>query len=497
MNSKYPLIAAAVAAALSLSSLVHAQPVLSQAENPTYSLVIAGSSAAKSSIAAAIGNDLCTNSSLMTTFSSTGASTNFFAYSCIPPNTTAANSELGSLINGSNVFTIYYRDEGGSVTGALPLASTVATTSNPDGTQGLQQLLRLDLATCTGAAPTYSCAITCTNGTNPAAPVCGVNDSWAGATVSDHVQMGVTDVEPAQLIGLDYPSDYVSNNFGSATASQLATLSHKTFVDQVFGVFINTEGTSITSTDLSTEAYANILLGANPSTPGFTDWSEVPDAETGAPMASSPQAIVRIDREPGSGTRTSANIFFLDYPCSSSSGIVDSVNATTGAAEVDNYSTGNELTAAEGTPGAVAYASIDNWYSSLSSPSSAQTLYTNMALATLNGVFPSNKAAAAGAYDYWFEATTVENPDATIVPAATTGKIISWIQNDMPQIGSVPDAADIDAIPGKGATPNVAKVPLVTNGQTTVTKEAYINPYTRNGGSCNVPSEAVQNGPPA
>ncbi len=483
MNSKYPLIAAAVSAALAISSLAHAQPPsLTAAENPAYSLVIAGSSAAKSSISAAIGNDLCGGSTNMTTFSSTGASTNFFAYSCVP-STNSANSVLGSLVNGTNVFTIYYRDEGGSVTGALPLASTIDTASNPSGVQGLQQLLRLNLASCTGSAPTYSCAITCSNPTSsPAASVCGTVDSWAGATVSDHVQLGVTDVEPAQLVGDDYPSKYVAANFGSATAAQLAGLSDQTFVDQVFGVFINTEGTSITSTNLSKETYANILLGANPGVIGYTDWSQVPDALTGAPMASSTQKIIRIDREPGSGTRTSANLYFLSYPCvGGAAGIVDSKS------EVDNYSTSNELSAVEATPGAVAYASIDNWYGGLNS-SGVQTEYTNLALATINGVFPSNQAAAGGAYDYWFEATTVSNPSSTVV-STTTASIISWIQQDMPQIGSVPDAADILAIPGIGATPNVATVPLTNNGQTG-TKEAYINPYTRGGHSCNVPAES-------
>jgi hypothetical protein len=477
MNPKYPLIAAAVAAALSVSSIVHAAaPSLAQAESPNYSLIISGSSAAKNSIAAAIENDLCGGLANTSTFTSTGASTNFFAYSCIPT-TNSTNSQLGSIVNGSNIFTIYYRDEGGSVTGALPIASSPQV-----------PILRLSLAGCAGGAyPTYTCAITCAAaGTNPPAPVCGPNDSWAGATVSDHVQMGVTDVEPKQLTNADYPSGYNSANFGSASASQMAGLTKKVFVDQVFGLFINTSGGAITSVNLSKESYAAILLGANPSTVGYTDWTKVPDALTGKPMASAPQTITRIDREPGSGTRTSANIYFLGYQCGSSNSIQDY------SSEVDNYSTGDELNAAEATAGAIAYASIDNWYSNLSNGTGAQTKYTNLALATINGVTPSNLAAASGAYDYWFEATTVANPSAYITTGSAAGSTsaeVSWIQNDMPQLGSVPQVSDILAIPGAGATPNKATVPLTSLASGT--KEVYINPFTRNGSSCSVPTETT------
>jgi hypothetical protein len=469
MRPNYPLIATAVA--MAMSSLAHAgvapAPVLSVAENPQVSLVISGSSAAKNSIAAAIENDLCGGTNF-TTFTSTGASGNFFAYSCIPtPNST--NSQLGSLVNSSNVFTIYYRDEGGSVTGALPIAA-----SN-------HSLLRLSLAGCTGgAAPAYTCPTTCAAaGTNPPSPVCGPNDSWAGATVSDHTQLGVTDVEPKQLTGSDYPSGYNPANFGSASSSAMAGLTKKPFVDQVFGIFINTSGGAITSVNLSRESYANILLGANPSTLGYTDWASVPDALTGKPMASASEKIVRIDREPGSGTRTSANIYFLGYQCAGSAAIADY------SGEVDNYSTGDELNAAEATPGAVAYASIDNWYGNLNS-SSVQTKYTNLALATINGVTPSNLAAASGAYDYWFEATTVPNTAAYV---ANTSTVVSWIQNDMPQLNSAPAVSDILAIPGLGAVANAATVPLTNNGQGG-TKEIYVNPYTRSGNSCNTPSES-------
>ena len=70
-------------------------------------------------------------------------------------------------------------------------------------------------------------------------------------TVVQHVlsrlrDIGITDVEPSQLVGANYPSIYSTTVFGSATAAQLAALAtsgkQKPLVDQVFGLFVQTSG---------------------------------------------------------------------------------------------------------------------------------------------------------------------------------------------------------------------------------------------------------------
>jgi hypothetical protein len=452
------LIGAAVTAAIMASSAQAAVPTPAAAAGSSYTLVIAGSSAAQSSVANAIENDLCGgagNTLLVESNAPSNANKNFYAYSCNTA-TAIAGVSPGTLV------TFYYRSEGGSVVGALPIATG-------------KQVLRLNLndASCTaatvattaGAAVLGSCTVTGVTSTN------GPNDSWSGAVVEDFVQLGVTDVEPAQFgNSADYPSNYNPSVFGTASPAQLAGLSKSRALQQVFGLAVNTSGLALntaangTGVHLSRESVANILSQS------YTDWSTVPDALTGAPITTSPAPITRIDREPGSGTRTATNIYFFGYGCGSSTAITNYKN------EALNYATGDELNAANAQPGAIAYASIDN----LLLPKN--TSYTNLVLATLNGVTASTLTAASGAYDFWYEATLVPNAGAT---TGNSASLSTWLQGDVQKFTTAPVAADINAIPNLNG--NVGTVPLTSRSSGTTT--IYINPYTRLGNSCNVPSE--------
>src|SRR5215469_13114010 len=117
MANRYPLIAAAVAAAVgSLSSWQAGAngsfPPLTgtpSASNPQASLVIAGSSAAAPSIQNAIQVDFCGGSGttpgangFVLDSSSVGGSKNFLAWSCF------AAHAIGTVASGS-LITIYYR----------------------------------------------------------------------------------------------------------------------------------------------------------------------------------------------------------------------------------------------------------------------------------------------------------------------------------------------------------------------------------------------------
>ncbi len=456
MSSKYPAIAAAVAAALAAGYANAAVPTLSQAASPAASLVIAGSSAAQSSIANAVETDLCGGASNTLVITSTGDK-NFNVYSCFT-SVDANGVSAGSLV------TIYYRSEGGSVVGALPMIQ------NP-GTGQYPQINRINLSACTSSGTVVTCDITGTTSAN------GPNDSWTGAVVKDYVQLGVTDVEPGQLTNLDYPSNYSTSIFGQQAynEAQLPNLTAIPAVQQVFGMGVNTTGLTLNPANngqinLSVESVANILQGF------YTDWSKVPDALTGNPISTTTATITRVDREPGSGTRTSANIFFLAYQCGTTNGI------TNNSGEQLNYSTGDELNQANSTSGSIAYASIDN----LLPPKN--TSYTNLVLATINGVTPSTLAAAAGQYGYWFEATLVPNPSLS---SGSSYDLQQYLINNVPTLALAPIAADINTIPGAGAN-GVGTVPLTSRSGTisgTTTGTIYLNPYTRAGNSCNVPSE--------
>ena len=451
MSHKYPLIAAAVAAAFA-SSYADAVPTLAQAAAPAASLVIAGSSAAQSGMFSAIETDLCGGASNALVVKSAGGSGNFLAVSCALANTLTGNPG----ITAGSIVTVYYRTEGGSVVGALPIVSG-------------KQIKRLNLldSSCVQSGTAATCSVNGTTSTS------GTVDSWTGAVTEDTVQLGVTDVEPAQLTNLDYPSNYSASVFGSASAAQLATLTQgaaKLF-QQVFGLAVNTSSGSglPASINLSKEAAANILLG------NYTDWSQVAGSN-GNGIAASTSHITRIDREPGSGTRTATNIYFLGYQCGSTNGIQNI------SGEQLNFSTADELTQANGIPGAIAYTSIDQ----ILNPANG-TKWSNLALVSINGTAPSTLAAAAGLYDFWFEATLV--PNSAVGTNTASGNLITYIETNIPTLAKAPASPDINVIPNVAG--NTATVPLAINATANAgtTKAVYVNPYTRLGNSCFAPSE--------
>jgi periplasmic binding family protein len=440
ISQKYPLIAAAVAATLAVGVANAAVPTLGAAAAPVASLVIAGSSAAESSVQAAVGADICGGAANMLTMKSAGGSGNFFAFSCTP----------SPAISGvpAGVVTIYYRTEGGSVVGALPVVSEAKI-----------KRLNLSDASCTASGTSGTCSITGLTAT------AGTQDSWGGAAVADFVQLGVTDVEPGQLGNPgDFPSAYNPAVFGTATAKQLAGLPTSRIFQQVFGIVVNTTGGAFTAggVNLSKESVQNILLR------NYTDWHNVPNATTGQPLTSASQTITPIDREQGSGTRTATNIFFLNYGCGGSTAI-DSTGETL------NFSTTDELNAAENTAGAIAYTSIDQILK-------APTAFPNLVLASINGVSPTNLAAATGAYDYWYEATFVTN---TAQLTGASLQIATVLENKLPVLANAPGTPDVNVIPNfKGNNP---AVPIPSTG--TGTTQIYINPFTRGGNSCSIPAE--------
>ncbi len=321
-NTKIAAAVAAVLASAASGAALAAPPTLAQAQNPSTVLYIAGSSAAKNAILAALEVDVCGAASNSLIFSST-TNTNFFAVSCAP----AASTGITGA-NGTNVFTMYYRAEGGSVVGALPIAS---------GSPIAQ--LNLSAASCSGNQ--------CTVAVSGNSAANGFNDTF-GNTTRRPVQLGVTDVEPTAFVGDNYPTQYSPAVYGTANAASLAGLTATPVFQQVFGIFVNTTGLNA-PISLSKEAVAGLLNG------NITDWSNVEDAATHARVASSTVPVKIINREAGSGSRTAASIYFLDDECNpNNTGVADNPSDT------NYFSTGNVLSAAGTTKGAITYASVDN-----------------------------------------------------------------------------------------------------------------------------------------
>jgi ABC-type phosphate transport system substrate-binding protein len=206
--------------------------------------------------------------------------------------------------------------------------------------------------------------------------------------------------------------------------------------------------------NLSREAGAMIFSG------NYTDWSEIANA-TGGAVSSVAAPITVVSREAGSGTRTGASLYFLGQNC-----VKTPLTYVDNFPTLDGYATGDVLATANTTPGAVTYASIDN--------SAA-----NLTKVQLSGVTPTNVAAAAGQYDWWYEAYTQR---AASIASPGGLALYNWLKSgELSNLATAPQKIDVLAIPnlnGNGA----GTVPLSASGV------IYLNPYTRPGGNCTIPT---------
>ena len=420
-------IAYAVALALGGVAAAQAQPTVAQCKSPNNVLYVAGSSAAQGGFGNALVTDAFGGSAL--TFSASNG--NFKAYCGISANASVAPT--------GNVVVVHYRAEGGSVVGALPIVSG----------KGIKFL---DLTN--SAVTSTSVTTTGTSGT------VGTTDGWGGPLTQHTVEVGVTDVEPGQFVGKNYPSNYSVGVFGSASPAQLAGVTKTVLFDQVFGLFVNTSGFNGGGTGqavtLGKSAVANILNGL------YTDWSQVPNSTNPAApsvVSSTAAPISLINREAGSGTRTGASVYFLDYNCSQTSSAIGE-DSSFG----DGYQTADVLTTAETVPGAITYASIDN----AGKP--------NLTTVSLNGVAPSNFAPVSGQYDWWYEAQLIKG---SINSTGTS--IYNFLTTELSNVNTAPHQSDILAVP----TALVIGNPTANNHEPGPV--IYTNPYTRNSNSCSYP----------
>jgi hypothetical protein len=331
------------------------------------------------------------------------------------------------------------------------------------------QINQLSLAGASGAAGSYTVAVNGSSASN------GIDDSFASGVFKAPVQMGITDVEPGALVGANYPSAYKSSVYGHASATQLSGLTQTPIFDQVFGVFVNTnssafssaekagQGTTTASLDLGRDTIGAILQG------NIVNWNDAPDT-SGNTVTSASLGITIVNREQGSGSRTATDLFFTGDHCTTvaQTAIQESTGGT-----ADYFSTGNVLAAANTIPGAITYASIDN---------AGSSSYPNMTLVAVNGVQPTNLAAASGTYGAWYEATVTTGSNYGSL-SADQQSLISGLITAFQTQATLPGAADILANPNY----NTPSYPVSGTGVTISGHTVYINPDSRLGNSCNDP----------
>lgn len=447
MNRNFK-IAAAIVAALSGSAAFAQAPSIAtiNATPATNTINIMGSSAIKAALTNAIKNNFCgSQGANATVITSNGTNSNFLGIACTP---TAAVSFSGN-------YNVWIRYEGGSVSGYLPMVNT----NNP-------------LNEISGAALTAN-PITI----NGASTGNGVDDSFTvsagGALTRVIPDLGIGDVEPAALIGSNYPSAYSTTVFGANNAAGLYALGSSGLVDEVYAVYVNENSSVFSETPLSLNTeMVNAIL-----THKIKNWSLVTDVN-GNKVAGS-LAITIVNRETGSGSRAATDILVVGDGCGSA-GISNSIFETAGP---DYFSTGDVLSAASTLPGSITYATIDN-------------SKTNMYQVALNGVTPSNLAAAQGTYPFWVEAQYINNAANTGADATAINSIVASLQTE----GTTASLQDVNAIPAiSGAAGGTLNTPVHAVAATSGTVptgggngvSVYINPFTRHGHTCSAPVDVA------
>jgi hypothetical protein len=492
-------IDAAVGAALGLGALIaaplaHAQ-TLSVATCAGYEstagtpkLYMGGSSAAQTGFFTNLATNVYggfANMLLLNGTNSTGNSvTNFQAYCGSAISGNPLNLPVGPAL-------IYYRAEGGSVTGALPIA---AGSNPPTNTVGVGTTYKLQELSIQGVNTNSLCgAITAATGTAPNEVTCsiagtsssnGTNDSFGPTGLqSTYIDIGITDVEPGLLgqisstVAGNYPTAYSTTVYGSVTATQLSGLTAIRAFSQTFGFFINnTTFTGGAALDFSADTYRNIWKK------GYTNWENVPTSQ-GVPASTSSVPIILINRENGSGSKSATQAFLYNYPCNTTNSLAKTTSPNT-----DGWATKEVLVTVGANPGAITYASIDN-------AGKVSTAF----LANMNGLAPTNLLTSTGAWPFWVESFYVENSNAASMnsgngqdgngtAATVQAAIFSSYELNVPA-SNVPHNAQIGVIPGTGG--GSAGTIASSDGSVTASgtvggngKTIYVNAMTRNGNTC-------------
>ena len=451
MNFK---ITAAVAAALACSAPAFALD-LTNTINSTVQLTASGASASRDAFLVMMANTVCQAGTFDMYRASPTVGQDFRAYSCRIVNDATA---FGAAAN--QTATVFYRSEGGSAFGAVPVATGV-------------QVLRLNVdtsctATATLSVPGVPVAVAVHDCALPALDYQLATDTSASADqnlVKRSVDLSVSDLEPKFFAGANYPSSGVFAGVPAGSRQGLLNALNpaaQVGFGQVFGVLVNNVATGAagngsaaataspfngqTNPVLSREAITGIFNGT------YRNWNQVPTV-TGGRVSASSLTIRVCRREPGSGTQVSANQYFLGTtqcapPTPLGSFVTDNGDAddiTNGATAyiadtngVIERGTGGDLNACVGGLAGGIGISVAN-----AAPA-------NTTFVAINNSVPSRNSAAVGQYDYWYEQTF------TIRPSLGAGQVADLAQgliNESKNSASAPNVASVISLPNENNDP--------------------------------------------
>jgi ABC-type phosphate transport system substrate-binding protein len=426
MKKQLCAIAAAVAATLGASSAFAITPL-----GPfTVTLTVSGSSAfqaAFESELSRVGSSICANGTVAVpalSYNKFQSSTNDFrAYTC-----NLAGGVLSA--GGGEPAAIYYRGEGGSVTGLRPLLA------------GGPQIKRLLLSNCpvpaSGSTTTNTCTIS---------GYVSSSDAVTSGLENAVSELGFADEEPAVFTGENYPTAATFAFLQPAlTATERTTLNGAavSVVAQAFGIYVNTTDADLSAvTSLSRNTLGNIFKGT------YSDWNTVPNDATGQPVTNGSLPIRLCRREAGSGTQTATSIFF-----NATSGFASEANpqalavTSGGGGVVENTSSGSMRTCINGNTGAIGFISSE---ADVTGRHQIQIDGKGTSIAETGNNLGT--AIATGDYDFWYEMVAIKRPGLGGAANTLASKLISVSQLQ----ASGPTTANIAFLSG----PNAAAYPLV------------------------------------
>jgi len=387
MKKQLSMLAATVAATLGASSAFAISPL-----GPfNVTLTVSGSSAfqlAFESELSSTTSSICNNTAGLTYNKFQSNTNDFRAYTC--------TLKAGVVsVGGGEAAAIYYRGEGGSVTGLKPTLTT-----GP-------QIKRLLLSNCPvpagGSTTTNTCTITGYN---------AVTDAVTSGLENAATELGFSDEEPAVFTGENYPTAATFSFLQPAmTSTERNTLNGAAspVIGQAFGVYVNSGAALTGLTSLSKNTLANIFKGT------YDDWQFVPNDATGTPVSASSLPIKLCRREGGSGTQTAASLFFnatVGFASTAQPGNLPTVQ--------ENASSGSMRTCIDGNAGAIGY---------LSSEANAGTR-RQIQIDGKGGVAGNNLGPliATGEYDFWYEMVAIKRPGLVNPTLALANKLISVTQ---------------------------------------------------------------------
>ncbi len=455
---KYPIITAAVVAALAgASHSAHALDVATTLAAPVQ-LVAAGASAARDSFLAELHNTVCASGTLNVYRAIPTALQDFRAYSCTITNGGTPGTVFGSAAGGNA--TIYYRAEGGSGWGPASIATGRTIQSLVvDG----RCVLNGTIPAGTSSVGVFDCAV---------AGYSLATDTVTSGLTKRATELGISDEEPNMYVDANYPgvASTAFPAFSGAVKAQLNGLNRTVGFAQVFGVLLSNTGPTAGITSLTPAEVAGIYSGS------ITDWHSTLDPVTNTRNPAGAITVVR--RENGSGTQVAAAAQFLGTLNCSPNGalafVTDGADADSAACTAANPAGGTN------TDGVLERGTTSDLEACIRFNSGAVgpdvfkgTTPTGTHFAAINGVAPSKYAAAKGDYKYWYELTLQTGSGMTTADAAAAAGFIGISQ----RVGNTPTTDSAMALP------NLFNVPVLP----TATTGVPISVATRGGNSCQNP----------